>query len=65
MEMSELSRMVRVCDKCLRACCWQGMFVCDHARYAGPVELPVSVLIALKREHPDHFSEEAVRRNCG
>ena len=55
-------RMVTACDKCLRACCWHGIFLCDDARYAGTVDKPASELVALGREHPDYFSEEAVRR---
>ena len=40
-------RMVTVCDKCLQASCWHGIFMCDEARYAGTVEMPVSELLRL------------------
>ena len=58
-------RMVTVCDKCLQASCWHGIFMCDEARYAGTVEKPVSELRRLKREHPSYYSVAAVRRVCG
>lgn len=53
--------MVVVCDRCLRACCWHGRFMCDGARSAGTRKLPVSTLRRLNKEHeswwnicPDH-----------
>ncbi len=55
-------RMVTVCDNCLMASCWHGIFMCDESRYAGTINKPVSELLTLGREHPDYFSEKAVRR---
>ncbi len=26
---------IQVCDQCLRACCWQGMFMCEDSYSAG------------------------------
>lgn len=52
---SEQERLVTVCDKCLQATCWQGEFMCDEARTAGTVDLPVSKLRELGREHPSHW----------
>lgn len=47
---------VTVCDRCLRACCWQGEFMCDDARGAGTTEKTVGELRQLKRgEHEDYW----------
>lgn len=37
---------VTVCDKCLRACCWQGNFMCDKAASAGTLEMTIEALRA-------------------
>ena len=34
----ELNRKVTVCDKCLKASCWQGVYMCNDTRNAGTVE---------------------------
>ncbi len=52
-------RLVTVCDKCLRACCWQGIFMCDDARDAGTVEKPIEELTGLGLEHSDYWKESA------
>ena len=49
---------VMVCDKCLRACCWYGEFMCDEARTAGLVIKQVGELRALNREHESYWSDE-------
>lgn len=48
MENHQLSpdHKVTVCDACLRACCWQGEFMCDAAVGAGTVEKTVAELRA-------------------
>lgn len=58
-------RLVTVCDKCLRASCWHGEFMCDDARGAGTINLPVSKLQELRREHPSHYSVEKITKVCG
>ena len=63
--MSEAKTTVTVCDKCLRACCWKGIFMCDDARGAGTIERTVEECIALglttladlSRHLPDVLSE--------
>lgn len=51
---------ITVCDKCLRACCWQGEFMCANAYSAGIVDRTVSWLIrrhgAGNIEHPDWWN---------
>lgn len=39
---------VTVCAECLRACCWQGEFMCEAARNAGTVVKTVGELRAGK-----------------
>lgn len=38
--------LVTVCSACLRACCWQGEFMCDSARTAGTTQRTVAELRA-------------------
>ena len=45
---------VTVCDKCLRASCWQGVFYCDDYKSAGIKEVSVARLSKLKLEN-EHF----------
>ena len=47
--------LVTVCDRCLRATCWQGVFLCDDAYASGIVKKPRAELIALGREHADYI----------
>lgn len=46
---------ITVCDACLRACCWKGIFMCDDARDAGTVERTVEQCVALGEEHSDYW----------
>ena len=48
---------VLVCDKCLRASCWYGEFMCDDAQGAGLKILTVAELRKLKREHRDFWTD--------
>jgi hypothetical protein len=51
------SRLVTVCSACLRACCWQGTFMCDYAEGAGTVEKTVAELRAGQHgEHEDYWN---------
>lgn len=47
--------MITVCDKCLTASCWKGIFLCDEAYGAGTTEKTAEELQALGREHPDYW----------
>lgn len=40
-------KTVTVCDRCLQASCWEGIFMCDEAQFAGTVEKTVDELKAL------------------
>lgn len=46
---------VTVCDRCLRASCWQGVFYCGNAQDAGTVEKTVQELMELGLEHPSYW----------
>ena len=48
---------VTVCSNCLRATCWQGMFMCDESRYASTIEKDVQELAELNLEHPSYYSK--------
>lgn len=48
-------RLVTVCNKCLMATCWQGIYMCDEAKSAGTVEKTISELKKLDREHPSYW----------
>jgi hypothetical protein len=47
--------MITVCDRCLRACCWKGVFMCDDSQNAGTRELSAGTLAIIDREHPDYW----------
>ena len=48
---------ITVCDKCFHACCWHGEFMCDDAKTAGTVDLPVKKLKRINQRHanPEHW----------
>jgi hypothetical protein len=50
------THLVQVCDACFTASCWHGEFMCQQSEEAGIVELPISKLLELDREHPDNWS---------
>lgn len=52
-------RRVTVCSECLRTSCWMGWFLCDLAKAAGVLELPVWALEKLELEHSDYWEPEA------
>jgi hypothetical protein len=49
---------VTVCDNCLQASCWQGIFMCWESRDAGTVEMTVSELRLLSLEHERYWIDE-------
>jgi hypothetical protein len=48
---------ITVCDRCYRASCWNGDFLCDDSTIASTIELPIWILKKLELEHPDHWSK--------
>lgn len=57
--------MIYVCDKCLRASCWAGIFMCDEARSAGLYRTTRAQARQFKREHDDYLNlPEVVAPRC-
>lgn len=61
--MSKYNPTITVCDKCYRACCWQGEFMCDDCYSAGTKEKTVGWLVArinrgFDGEHPDYWQKD-------
>lgn len=50
--------LITVCDKCFRATCWQGMFMCDDARGAGTVQKTRAELKGLELEHQCYWKSD-------
>ena len=57
-----LNEKITVCDKCLTAACWYGIFMCDEAQWAGTVEKTRRELIALHRESTDYMMADGEKR---
>lgn len=53
--------MIYVCDKCLQASCWAGIFMCAEAKNAGLFRAMKSDLRKLGREHECYMDREEVR----
>jgi hypothetical protein len=53
-----LTAKVLVCDKCLRASCWYGEFMCEDAISAGLRVLTVAQLRKLDLESKDFWTDE-------
>lgn len=49
---------IEVCDKCFRACCWHGYFMCEEAQGAGTTFKTVGELKALDLEHSDYWKPQ-------
>ena len=56
---------ITVCSACLRACCWQGYYMCDTARSAGTVEKTVAELRELNLEDGDWWPDSIAPRDHG
>jgi hypothetical protein len=55
--IADAGKMVTVCNKCLCASCWQGVFLCQDNKDAGIIELPVAALRAMNREHEEYWDK--------
>lgn len=47
---------VTVCDQCLQASCWQGIFYCQEYKTAGTITRTRKELAKLGRESSDYWS---------
>lgn len=55
----KLSRkLITVCDSCLCASCWQGVFYCDNHKQAGITQLTKAKLRKLNREHSCYWKTD-------
>lgn len=50
--------LITVCDACLQASCWQGIFYCDEYKTAGTVQKKRRELRELDREHPSYWKKD-------
>lgn len=50
--------LITVCDSCLQASCWQGIFYCDYYKTAGIIQKTRAELRKLKREHPSYWKAD-------
>jgi len=48
-------KSVTVCSECLCASCWHGEFMCEEARFAKTVEMPIAQLKVLALENPEYW----------
>ena len=51
-------KKIEVCDKCNKASCWYGEFMCDEAQMAGTIKMPISKLKKLGLEDKSYWSNE-------
>lgn len=49
-------KTITVCDKCLQASCWQGIFMCYESENAGTVEKTTKELEELGLEHGSYWN---------
>ena len=52
-----MNKMIIVCDRCLKASCFQGIFYCDDYQDAGTTEIPIEELRKMKLESEDYWNE--------
>lgn len=53
-----MTRMITVCDACLQASCWQGLFYCDKYKTAGIVQKTEAELLTLGLEHSSYWKTD-------
>ena len=56
-----MKNTITICDKCLKASCWLGVFMCWESDVAGTVEKTVEELQKLNLEHPDWWDKNKVK----
>jgi hypothetical protein len=59
------TKIIQVCDKCLRAACYYGEFMCDYSREAGTTYRTTSELRKLKREHSEYWNNKTLEAQYG
>ena len=56
--IGDLSELITVCDKCSKASCWHGYFMCDSSVSAGTTKKMRGELLKLNLEHPDYITND-------
>lgn len=51
-------RLITVCDKCLQASCWQGVFMCQESQNAGTLQYTETKLKAMNLEHSSYWKTD-------
>lgn len=51
-------KLITVCDKCLRASCWQGDYVCQDYMRAETTKITIKELVKLNLEHSDYWKTD-------
>ena len=51
--MNYWAEKITVCDNCLQASCWQGVFMCQESQTAGTVQKTRLELAVLELESPE------------
>ena len=59
------NKLVQVCDKCHKASCWYGEFMCMDYSNAGIELKTVAELQELDLEHEDNWSDEKMDKMFG
>jgi len=59
------NKKVQVCDKCLKASCWYGEFMCEYSFTAGTTIRTVRELEKLNLEHSDYWSDATMEKIYG
>jgi hypothetical protein len=52
------SRIITVCDACLQASCWQGIFYCNDYKTAGIRKITVRELRQISKESPSYWKTD-------
>ena len=56
--MASNNDWITICDKCYRASCWQGIFMCESSRYAGTLKLRKGQLLEMKLEDSSYMQTD-------
>ena len=59
------NKIIEVCDSCLKASCWYGIFKCDNVRTAGTRLMKVKELKKLNLEAEYYWSDEKMEAEYG
>lgn len=61
----EENKLIEVCDKCKKASCWYGEFMCFDADIAGTIKLPIKELRKLDLEDESYWGDEKLEEIYG